>query len=287
MMAERLQGKTAIVTGAATGIGEAIAKKFAYEGAQIVVNSLPGDPINDVVSSINANGGEAIGFAGDVSDEIQAMACVQAALDAFGRIDVLVNNAGVFQETGPTEDFSIEGFDYMVRMNVRSAFLMTRYALPHLQRTRGNVIFAGSEAGTIGQPECSPYGGTKGFLIAMGRGVALEQAKHGVRANIVCPGPTETSWHDPAKSGMTQKMEQMIGKATPLARHATTEEVANVYAFLASDEASFVTGALYFVDGGISIGRGPAGEDVPQQFRQPPPGVLEIEHDTTQSEGNR
>src|SRR5690606_26376821 len=110
MMAGRLQGKTAIVTGAATGIGEAIAKKFAYEGAQVVVNSLPGDPINDVVSSITADGGEAIGFGGDVSDEVQAIGCVQAALDAFGKIDVLVNNAGVFQETGPTEDFSIEGF---------------------------------------------------------------------------------------------------------------------------------------------------------------------------------
>ena len=285
-MTGRLEGKTAIVTGAGTGIGEAIAKKFAYEGAQVVVNSLPGDPINDVVSSINANGGEAIGFAGDVSEEKQARACVQTALDAFGKIDVLVNNAGVFQETAPTEEFSIEGFDYMVRMNVRSAFLMTRYALPHLQRTRGNVLFAGSEAGTIGQPNCSPYGGTKGFLIAMARGVALEQAKHGVRANAVCPGPTETSWHNPSKSGMTKKMEQMIEKATPLARHATTEEVANVYAFLASDEASFVTGALYFVDGGISIGRGPAGDEVPQKFRQQPEGVLEIEHDTTQSAGN-
>lgn len=283
----RLQDKVAIITGAATGIGEAVAKKFAYEGAKVVVNSLPGDPVDDVVANIREHGGEAVGYVGDVSEAHHAQACVQAALDAFGRLDVLVNNAGVYQEMNEADDFTIEGFDYMVKMNVRSAFLMTKYAIPHLQKTRGNVIFTGSEAGTIGQPGCIPYGGTKGFNIQMARGLALEQAQYGVRSNAVCPGATETSWHNPKHSGMTQEAEDTIQSAIPMGRHATTEEVANVFAFVASDEASFVTGALYFVDGGVSIARGAVGEDVPKKLRKQPKGILDIEHDKTPSAGNK
>lgn len=283
----RLDFKVAIVTGAGTGIGEAVAKKFASEGAKVVVNSLPGDPVDDVVANIREHGGQAVGYLGDVSEPAHAQACVQAALDAFGQLDILVNNAGVYQEMNEVDDFSIEGFDYMVKMNVRSAFLMTKYAIPHIQRTRGNVIFTGSEAGTIGQPGCIPYGGTKGFVIQMARGLALEQAKYGVRANAVCPGATETSWHNPKHSGMTPETEQMIQSAIPLGRHATTEEVANVFAFVASDEASFVTGAMYFVDGGVEISRGAVGEQVPKKLRQQPEGELDIEHDTTPSQGNK
>lgn len=283
----RLNGKVAIITGAGTGIGEAIAKKFAYEGAKVVVNGLPGDPLRDVAASIIAQGGAAVVYEGDIADERHAQACVQAALDAYHQLDVLVNNAGVYQAMAETDQFSLDDFDYMVRMNVRSAFVMTRYALPHIQKTRGSILFAGSEAGVNGQPECTPYGGTKAFLIGMARGLALEQARYGVRVNVVCPGPIETSWHDPGKSGMTPEAQVMIEKATPMGRHGTTEEAANVYAFLASDEASFVTGALYFVDGGISLSRGPSGEQVPRHLREQPAGVLDIDHATTASAGNR
>jgi NAD(P)-dependent dehydrogenase (short-subunit alcohol dehydrogenase family) len=283
----RLQDKVAIITGSATGIGEAIAKKFAHEGAKVIVNSLPGDPVDDVVANIREHGREAVGYVGDVSEPEHAQSCVQVALDAFGKLDVLVNNAGVYQEMNEADDFTIEGFDYMVKMNVRSAFLMTKYAIPHLQKTRGNVIFTGSEAGTIGQPGCIPYGGTKGFNIQMARGLALEQAPYGVRSNAVCPGATETSWHNPKHSGMTPEAEKTIQSAIPMGRHATTEEVANVFAFVASDEASFVTGALYFVDGGVSIARGAVGEDVPKKLRKQPEGILDIEHDKTPSAGNK
>lgn len=286
-MVGRLNNKAAIIAGAGTGIGEAVAKKFALEGAKVMVCSLPGDPVEDVVMAIKATGAEAIGYKGDISEPEAAKACVQKTLDAFGKLDILVTTAGVYQEMNMTEDFSIEGFDYMLRMNVRSAFLMAKYALPHIQQTRGNLIFTGSEAGTLGQPKCTPYGGTKGFHIAFSRGIATEQAKHGVRANVVCPGPTWTSWHQPdGPTGMTEEMESQIPPAVPLGRHATTEEVANVYCFLASDEASFVTGSLYFVDGGISIGRGNVGEQVADELRQQPPNTLNIEHATTPSQGN-
>lgn len=220
----------------------------------------------------------AAGCVGDVSDPPQAQACVQKAIDQWGRLDILVNNAGTFQTVADVDRFPVDDFDYMMRMNVRSAFLMTKYAMPHLRDRRGVVLFTGSEAGLLGQPRCAPYGGSKGWIHGFMRSVALEQAPHGVRANCVSPGPVATSWHDTNVSPMTPEMEQDILDATPLGRHGTPEEAANVFAFLASDEASFVTGAIYFVDGGISIGRGPSGRKVPRELRNPPASRLELEH---------
>ncbi len=284
-MSGRLKDKVAIVTGGATGIGEAICKKFVAEGAKVIVCGLPADPVEQVVKEIRQDKGEAEAFEGDVSEAGTAEACVKKAIDAFGRLDVLVNNAGTFQTVASTENFPVDDFDYMMKMNTRSAFLMTKFALPHLQTTKGNIISTGSEAGTIGQPDCSPYGGSKGFMIAFTRGVALEQIKHGVRANVVCPGPTDTQWHDTDVSPMTVEMEQDILKGTPMGRHGNPEEIANVFAFLASDEASFVTGALYFVDGGISIGRGPAGDYVKEQFKIIPARKLKLKHSKEGLEG--
>ncbi|MBZ8183203.1 SDR family NAD(P)-dependent oxidoreductase, partial [Oscillatoria salina] len=181
-MSKRLEGKVAIVTGAGTGIGEAIAQKFAREGAKVLVNGLPTDPIEEVVETIEENGGNAIAYQGDVSEELQAESCVKAAIDKYGRLDILVNNAGVFLAVAETQDYPIEAFDKTITMNIRSAFLMTKYALPHLQKSRGNIVSAGSEAGFNGVAQNSPYGGTKGWMHAFMKGVAVEQAKHGVRA---------------------------------------------------------------------------------------------------------
>jgi NAD(P)-dependent dehydrogenase (short-subunit alcohol dehydrogenase family) len=185
-MAGRLNGKSSIVTGAATGIGEAIAHKFAREGAKVIVAGLSADPVEDVVHAIRARGGVAEPFLGDVADEVDAQACIALAIDAFGSLDILINNAGVFPEIAECQDHSVEMFDYIVRNNIRSAFLMTKFALPHLQRSRGVVISTGSEAGEMGEPTAAPYGGSKGFLHAFMRGVAYEQGKYGVRALCVC-----------------------------------------------------------------------------------------------------
>ena len=133
-MAGRLDGKVAIVTGGGTGIGEAIVHKFAREGAKVVVAGLPGDPVEDVVRTIRAHGGNAEAFNGDVAEEEQAKACVAVALTKFGKLDVLINNAGVFPEVAECQDHSVKNFDYILRNNIRTAFLMTKYALPHLQR---------------------------------------------------------------------------------------------------------------------------------------------------------
>ena len=260
-MAEpRLLNKVAIVTGGATGIGEAVSHKFASEGASVVVCGLPNDPVKEVVDAINERGGNAIGFMGDVSNEQEAELCVQATIEEFGQLDVLINNAGFFDGMTETQNFPTEAFDRMFKWNVRSTFLMTKYALPYLQKTKGNIVSAGSEAGFNGIANFTPYGATKAALHAFMKGVAMEQAKYGVRANCVCPGPIDTAWTHSSTGPMDKMTEKMTLSATPLGRRGTPEEVANVYAFIASDEASYVTGATWLVDGGITPAHGNIGD---------------------------
>lgn len=260
MTEPRLKEKVAIVTGGAAGIGEAISHKFAFEGASVVVCGLPDDPVKEVVDAINERGGKAIGFSGDISDEQEAEKCVRAAIDEFGKLDIIINNAGFIDGMEETQNFPTEAFDRMFKWNVRSAFLMTKYALPHLQKTKGNIVSAGSEAGFNGIANFTPYGATKAALHSFMKGVAVEQAKYGVRANCVCPGPIDTAWTHSSMGPMDKKTEKMTLSATPLGRRGTPEEVANVYAFIASDEASYVTGATWLVDGGITPAHGNIGD---------------------------
>ena len=272
----RLAGKAAIVTGAAEGIGEAIAHKFAYEGASVLLNGLPGDPLDEVAADIRAQYPDVRveTFAGDVGEQATAEACVQAAVAAFGKLDVVVNNAGAFPALAETQDFPVDAFEKLLHNNIQTTFFMTRSALPHLQKTRGNVVSAGSEAGFNGSPMFTPYGPTKAWNHAFMKGVAVEQAKYGVRANCVCPGGIDTSWTHPSMGPMDRKTAKTIVSSTPLGRRGTTEEMANVYAFLASDEASFVTGALFLADGGITVAHGVPGDEA--THTDEPAGVLKL-----------
>ncbi|GAB1581180.1 SDR family NAD(P)-dependent oxidoreductase [Phyllobacterium phragmitis] len=277
-MAGRLQGKVAIITGAGAGIGEAIAHKFAREGAKVVLAGLPDDPVEDVARAIRENGGEAEACPGDVADEQAARRCVEKAVERFGKLDVLVNNAGVFIEVAECQDYSVEAFDQTIRNNIRSTFLMTKFALPHLQKTRGVVLSAGSESGEMGEGNNAPYGGTKGFIHAFMKGVAFEQGQYGVRANCVCPGPIDTAWTHKETGPMDAQMEKMTVAGTVLGRRGTPEEMANIYAFLASDEASYVTGALWYADGGTTIAKGGPGQQVPGTLAEQPQPTLPLEH---------
>ncbi|MDX2228380.1 MAG: SDR family oxidoreductase [Leptolyngbyaceae cyanobacterium bins.349] len=274
----RLQDKVAIVTGAGTGIGEAIAHKFAKEGAKVIVNGLPDDPIEDVAASIRKYGGVAFAYAGDIAEEAYAQGCVQAAIEAYGKLDILINNAGVFLAIAETDKYPIEDFDRTLRNNIRSCFLMTKFALPYLQKTNGNIVSTGSEAGFNGHPQNTPYGGTKAWIHSFMMGVAVEQAHYGIRANCVCPGPIDTAWTHKETGPMDKQMETMLVQGTPLARRGTPEEVANVFAFLASDEASYVTGALWLVDGGMTPAKGPIGKQTPFWKRVEPDGELRLDH---------
>lgn len=277
-ISRRLEGKVAIITGAGTGIGEAIAHKFAKEGAQVIVNGLPSDPIEAVAAAIRQYGGAAIAYPGDVAEETFAQGCVQQAIEAYGKLDILVNNAGVFLTNAEIDQYPVEDFDRTLRMNLRSAFLMTKFAIPYLQKTNGNIVSAGSEAGFNGLAQNAPYGGTKGWMHSFMMGVAVEQAKYGVRANCVCPGAIDTAWTHKETGPMDKQMETMLIDATPMARRGTPEEIANVYAFLASDEASYVTGALWLADGGVTPAKGPVGKQTPFWKRAEPNGELRLEH---------
>jgi NAD(P)-dependent dehydrogenase (short-subunit alcohol dehydrogenase family) len=273
----RLENKVAIVTGGGTGLGEAIAHKFAQEGARVVVNGLPGDPVQDVVQAIEAKGGFAEAFIGDVADPEQARKCVQSAIDCFGQLNILINNAGVFLASAEVDKYSIDLFDETVTKNIRSVFLMTRFAVPELQKTAGNIISTGSESGTLGLAQNTPYGGTKGWIHAFMKGVAVEQAKHGIRANCVCPGPMDTAWTHKESGPMDAQAERNSIAATPMGRRGTPEEVANVFAFLASDMASYVTGAVWAVDGGTIVGKGSMAE-APRGVQSEGGNGLALEH---------
>src|ERR1019366_3014635 len=200
---------------------------------------------------------------GDLAEEAEAGALVDFALRRFGRIDVLVSNAGIFIANAETSAYRVEDFDRTFRSNVRAAFLMTKFALPHLRSTRGNIVFTGSEAGLNGSPMFTPYGGSKAFLHAFMKGVALEQAPYGVRANCVCPGAIDTAWTRGPDSPIDPAAQATIGDMIPLGRRGTPEEIANIFAFLASDEASYVTGALWLADGGVTPAKSDIGAQVP------------------------
>ncbi len=275
---KRLKGKVAVVTGGATGIGEAIAKKFAKEGAKVVVVGMEDDPVEDVVDEIEHAGGMAIGFKKDISTAENVKTVINGAVDEWGELNILVNNAGVFPMVGEIDALKDEDIDYMLNHNIKTTVLMTKYALPELKKSRGCIVSAGSEAGKQGLANNAPYGGTKGFIHAFMQGVAVEQAKNGVRANCVCPGAIDTAWTREEHGPMTTEMTNMIKAATPMGRRGTPEEMANVYLFLASDEASYITGALVSADGGITVAKGSVGDDADDKVTTQPQGSINTQH---------
>ncbi len=159
-MEYRLKNKVAIVTGGGAGIGEAICKRFAQEGARVLVCGFPDDPVDAVASEINAKGGKAEVYKGDISLPEHARMCVETAIKIWGKLDILINNAGVFPTMNYLQDYPIDAFEYLVKNNINSVFMMTKFALPYLQQTKGCIVSAGSESGLIGVAENTPYGGT-------------------------------------------------------------------------------------------------------------------------------
>lgn len=239
----KLDYKVAIVTGGGTGTGAAICKRFAVEGAKVVVSGFSDDPVESVVAEILSAGGTALSFKGDLSSEIKAKECVTTAVNHWGKVDFFISAAGVFPDIREMDTYPIEAFYFMMRNNIQSAFMMSRFVLPELQKTSGAMVFTGSESGISGIAGNVPFGGTKGFIHAFASGLALEQAKYGIRVNCVFNGPMDLSWHSSSISKELRYSESnnMKWKLSP-------EELAEDYLFLVSEESAKYNGILYSSD---------------------------------------
>ena len=250
----RLANKVALVTGGGTGIGKAIAVFFAAEGAKVAVSGRTADTLNEVVEEIRAKGGEAIAITGDVGRHADAAKMVQTTVDTFGRIDVLVNNAG-HEFVANVVDTPEEEWDRVLDTNLKSIYLLSREAIPHMRKQGGgNIINVASQLGTVGVRLLAAYSASKGGAINLSRSMALDHAEDNIRVNALCPGAVESvlfrrQWV--TGDGPQGTWDELIRKH-PVGRIGQPEEIAWAAVFMASDEASFMTGATVILDGGYT-----------------------------------
>jgi NAD(P)-dependent dehydrogenase (short-subunit alcohol dehydrogenase family) len=250
-MADRqFDGKVAIVTGGVSGIGYACALTFARGGAKVVVADMDQEGGNRAVAELKAAGGDAIFTRTDVSrpDAVEAM--VAAAIESFGRLDIAVNNAGIGGEAAPVGDYTIEGWNRVININLNGVFYCMRYEIPRMLETGGGVIVnMASILGTVGFAMSSAYVAAKHGVLGLTKTAALEYAKQGIRVNSVGPGFIMTPL---ISSAMDEATQAMISGMHPLGRMGEAQEVADLVIFLCSDQASFMTGGYYLVDGGFT-----------------------------------
>lgn len=241
-----LEGKAAIVTGASSGIGAGIAEAIARGGADVALVGRDAGRLADTVARVEAAGRRALTISADITEDGAAARIVQEALAAFGKLDALVNAAGIF-ELAPFEQ-SLDGLDRQWRCNVRAPFALTQAAIPHLRATRGSVLFLSSIAGRVGFATASGYCAAKGAIEQLVRVLAVEEAPNGVNVNAVAPGNVRTSMNEGLLAD--PGYEQAMLAATPAGRIGEVADIAPAAAFLVSDAAGYVTGASLVIDGG-------------------------------------
>jgi len=250
----RLRDKAAIVTGAASGIGAGTAEVFAEEGASLVLVDRDEDGLTRVRDRLEADGAKAVAVVGDVADPETARRAVAAALEAFGKLDVLFNNAGVMT-SGDFRSFDEAAWDAVLNPNLRGIYLMCRAAIPHmLERGEGAIVNTSSVMAFLTEPGYEAYTTSKAGIIGLTKALAVSYAEHGVRANCVCPGWVDTPMNRrlAEELGGMDKLVPIIKQQQPLPRMITTREVGNAVCFLASGDASGITGAVLCVDGAAS-----------------------------------
>jgi 3-oxoacyl-[acyl-carrier protein] reductase len=244
----RLSNKVALITGASRGIGKATALKFAKEGARVVVCDLD-DAVAETVAEIRLQGGTAIGYKVDVTKAESIEAMVSSALATYGKIDVLVNNAGVVSDA-QSKKMTGDQFDKVIDINLKGTYNCTRAVMDDMIRKKtGVVLNAASTASAYGNLEQTNYAASKFGLIGMVKTWARELGKHGIRVNAVCPGFVEST----NLKKMPEKVIRAMEDKVPLGRLGKPEEIASTFAFLASDEASYINGAVIEVCGGMAL----------------------------------
>jgi NAD(P)-dependent dehydrogenase (short-subunit alcohol dehydrogenase family) len=251
--------RCAVVTGAATGIGRATALAFVRDGYAVALVGRRREPLEQLGAELRENGGHALAAPADVTSPEQAAGAIDAAVEHFGGIDVLVNNAGV-GDSGPILEETLERWEETLRINLTGAFLTTQLALPHLIERRGAIVNVASVNGVLAGPGWTSYCVSKAGLIMLAKCVANDYGRQGVRANAVCPGWVRTPMgdHDMDELGRAHGVDregayELAHRQHPLGRPAQPEEIADVIAFVASPRAAYVTGATVMVDGGTTI----------------------------------
>lgn len=251
----RLKDKVAIVTGSSKGIGEGIARVFVQEGAKVVVTCRTEAAGTKMANELGAKDGKAIFIQADLtkSDAIENL--IEKSVEAFGKLDILVNNAG-YHISKNAEDTSEDEWKFIQDTNLRSTFLCSKYALPYLKKTKGNIINISSMVGVVGQPNAAAYSASKGGQIAMTKNMAIDYAPYGVRSNVICPGwiatPLVEDWF--SQQDDPEAARKYIYGQHPLGRIGTIEECGHLAAFIASDDAAFITGTRFDIDGGVTLG---------------------------------
>jgi NAD(P)-dependent dehydrogenase (short-subunit alcohol dehydrogenase family) len=244
-----LAGRVALITGAGSGIGQATARRFASEGATTVVNDVEIGQARSVANEIQKDGGEALAVGADVTRRTDVEAMVSRVVSEFGRLDVLINNAGINRDA-MSHKMTEEQWDQVLAVNLKGTFLCAQAALARMrERTWGRVINT-SSIGSLGNIGQANYSASKAGVIGLTKTLALEYAKYGITVNCIAPGAVLT----PMLAGVPDEIRAKITAQIPMGRIADPAEVAAMHAFLASEDAGYITGQVIFVDGGMSVG---------------------------------
>jgi meso-butanediol dehydrogenase / (S,S)-butanediol dehydrogenase / diacetyl reductase len=257
----RLANKVALITGAGTGIGRATVMVLAQEGARVVAQDVNTETAQETVQLIKQAGGEAVSMGGDVASSAAAETMVKKAVETYGRLDVLFNNAGIWRG-GTILDISEEDWDRTMGVNVKGIYLVSRYAVQQMMRQgSGSIINAASVAALRGSPMSAAYNASQGAVLLLTQCMAVDFGRYGIRVNCICPGIIATQMTDQlltyrslGDDDRKQALLETYEERHPVGRFGQPAEVAKVVLFLASDESSFVTGAAWPVDGGLSAG---------------------------------